>query len=88
MATDTAAVSLTLYSRKGCHLCDEMISLLQEFSTDYTYKVEIIDIDTDPVLKERFNEWVPALYQGTEEICHHFFDLESLKTALNRQYTS
>ena len=78
--TDTA--QLTLYSRRGCHLCDEMRHLLQAFSTDYTYSVEVIDIDADPMLKERFNEWVPALYRGSEEICHHFLDLRALQKAL------
>ncbi len=81
-ANDDAAVQLTLYSRRGCHLCDEMRSLLQDFSTDYTYRIEVVDIDTDPDLKERFNEWVPALYRGSEEICHHFLDLKRLEAAL------
>lgn len=81
-ALGDTVVELTLYSRRGCHLCDEMRSLLQDFSTDYTYSVEVIDIDADPILRERFNGWVPALYRGTEEICHHFLDLASLEAAL------
>ena len=75
-------VRLTLYTRRGCHLCDEMTSLLQEFAADYTYQIDSIDIDADPALRERFNEWVPALYRGSDEICHHFLDLARLQALL------
>ncbi len=79
------APELVLYARDGCHLCAEMESLLQEFSADYTYTVNVIDIDADPQLRERFNVLVPALYLDGQEVCHHFLDLQRLTEMLAGQ---
>ncbi len=76
------AARLILYTRRGCHLCDEMRDLLRDFADDYTYVIDAVDIDGDPALRERFNEWVPALYLGEKEICHHHLDLARLRAAL------
>lgn len=76
--------TLTLYSRRGCHLCEDMEALLGEFSEIYPFTVNILDIDLDSALHEQFNTLVPALYLGDQEICHYFLDLEALKTALGQ----
>jgi len=83
--TDQLPVRLTLYTRRGCHLCEDMSALLQEFSADYTYIIDSVDIDSDAVLRERFHLLVPALYRGDDEICHHFLDLSRLQAALQPQ---
>jgi glutaredoxin len=79
-----AEPTLTLYSRRGCHLCDDMLAVLNEFSDTYHYRVEVRDIDLDPALHAKFNTLVPALYLGEHEICHYFLDLESLQSALEQ----
>lgn len=73
---------LTLYSRNGCHLCEEMEGLLNDFSAGLSFTVCRINIDSDPALREKFNVTVPALYLGDREVCHHFLDLVALKAAL------
>ena len=40
------------------------------------------DVDEDPVLEEKYNELVPVLLDGDEEICHWFLDEEKLKVWL------
>ena len=48
---------VVLYTRKGCHLCEEALTaLLREGLTP-----ELIDIDGEPALLERFNECVPVV---------------------------
>jgi hypothetical protein len=44
---------------------------------------EEVDVDADPVLEERYGEYVPVLVRpdGTE-ICHYFLDNAALRTAL------
>jgi glutaredoxin len=46
-----------LYTRKGCHLCDEARVLLEQFGLH----PQLIDIDGDPQLRERYNECVPVV---------------------------
>lgn len=46
-----------LYSRKGCHLCDDALSLLRQQGLQPT----VLDIDDDPALRERYNVCVPVV---------------------------
>jgi hypothetical protein len=60
-----------------------MYELLQEFSNDYHFQIDLKDIDLDPELRERFNTLVPVLYVAEKQVCHYFLDLVALKAALN-----
>lgn len=72
---------LTLYMRRGCHLCEDMQQQLGELLEPGSVSITLIDIDKDDALKTRFNEWVPVLMHGEQEICHHFLDLKALRQA-------
>ncbi len=48
---------IILYTRKKCCLCDEAKAVLQS----HGLKIEEIDIDDDPILRERYNECVPVV---------------------------
>lgn len=74
-------IPLTLYMRRGCHLCEDMQQQIHELLDADSYSLELVDIDADPALKARFNEWVPVLVHADQEICHHFLDLKALRAA-------
>jgi glutaredoxin len=46
-----------LYTRKGCHLCDEAYQILVR----HEIIPHEVDIDADPVLRERFTDCVPVV---------------------------
>jgi len=75
-------VVLTLYTRHNCSLCEDMLYILNDFSDDLSFTVSLFDIDSDLAVREQFNDLVPVLALGDEEICHHFFDREALVQAL------
>lgn len=52
--------SLVVYSRVGCHLCEEAIDLLHSYSACLPL-VQEIDIDGDPDLRKRFETEVPVV---------------------------
>ena len=57
--------SLVVYSREGCHLCDEAAELLHNYS-DYLPVVQEIDIDADPALRSRYDIEIPVVeFDGT-----------------------
>ena len=64
-------LELTVYSRKGCHLCDLMVAGLRALQSDHAFDIAVIDIDIDPVLTARYDEDVPVLTHGTRELCRH-----------------
>ena len=67
----------TLYSRSYCHLCEDMLAALLALQTDrLRFQVELVDVDADPALVERFDELVPVLFgdPGQGELCHYHLD--------------
>ena len=56
-------IALTLYSRPGCHLCDEMKAVIQRAAraVEASITVEEIDISTDPELEARYGLEIPVL---------------------------
>ncbi len=49
--------SVVLYTREGCHLCDDARDLLVR----YGLAPKSVDIDADPQLREQYTECVPVV---------------------------
>jgi len=64
-------VRLTVYSRAYCHLCDDMIAGLHALQARFPFELDIVDVDGEPRLEERFGEDVPVLMHGERELCRH-----------------
>jgi len=75
-------IQLVLYSRYGCHLCEDMLQLLHDFAEDLPFDVRVIDIDDHADLKKQYNEAVPLLMHNSTEICRHFLDSVALQRAV------
>ncbi len=73
-----SAVRLIVYGRKECHLCLDMMSVLNELQARYFFQVELVDVDSDSELLAKYGERVPVLIAGGEEICHFHLDSSAL----------
>lgn len=73
---------VTLYSRPGCHLCEEakaqIAPLLQEFAARLTE----INIDEDPDLRARYDYDVPVIFLGARKAAKHRVDLAQFRRQL------
>jgi hypothetical protein len=54
-------IALTIYSRPGCHLCDEMKAVVRTVAQSVPLSLEEIDISTDPGLEARYGLEIPVL---------------------------
>ena len=56
-------ITITIYSRPGCHLCDEMKAVVRRTleGTRTMARVEEVDISTDPDLEARYGVEIPVL---------------------------
>ena len=54
-------VSVRLYTRRDCPLCEEMKHELARARTSAPFELEEVDIERDPVLLERFSLSIPVL---------------------------
>jgi glutaredoxin len=77
-----AARRLTLYGRRGCHLCEVMLAALPPQCREPPIALEVVDVDGDPELAGRFGSRVPVLCLDGREICHHHLDSAALSRAL------
>lgn len=70
----TTLPTLTLYTRVGCHLCEEMKRQLEQFQQQYHFSLNVVDVDADSYLKLNYGERLPVLAAGEQEICHYYLD--------------
>jgi glutaredoxin len=73
---------LTLYSRRNCRLCDDMLAALAPLCTEFGFAVDVVDIDSDAVLKGRIGNLVPVLMHGGIELCHYHLDAGKVRASL------
>jgi glutaredoxin len=55
------AIAMRLYSRPGCHLCDEMKVIVEALVGDFGVVLEEVDITKDPELESRYGQEIPVL---------------------------
>jgi len=64
-----------LYSRPGCHLCDDARAVLQ--AEEITF--DEIDIDSDDALLKRYLERIPVISIDGEDVFDFFVDAAQLR---------
>jgi glutaredoxin len=73
---------ITLYSRKGCHLCEDARAVIEQVCAELGESYDEVDIDADPELQRRFVEEVPVTFVDGRQ--HDFWRVDPvrLRTAL------
>jgi len=66
---------LVLYSRPGCHLCDDARVVLERIGEPF----DEIDIDSDDELFKRYFERIPVVVLDGEELYDFFVDEQDLR---------
>jgi glutaredoxin len=66
---------LVLYSRPGCHLCDEARVVLERIGEPF----DEVDIDADDELFKRYLERIPVVILDGEELYDFFVDEQDLR---------
>lgn len=80
-------VQLTLYYREGCHLCMTMLQALRGLQPRLGFEILPVDIDCEPQLRQRYDEWVPVLCHGEREVCHYHLDEQAVINMCNNSGT-
>ncbi len=53
---------LQLYSRPGCHLCEDVRALCDRLAAEFPLALSEVNIETDPGLCARYDREVPVLF--------------------------
>ena len=62
-----------VYSRRGCHLCEELLEELEPLCRG-SASIVVRDVDSDPEWAENYGLLVPVLHLNGEEICRYQLD--------------
>ena len=71
--------ALTLYTRAGCPLCENMAAEVQALIAGTGHGLTPVDVDADPLLKAKYGWEVPLLFDGNTEICRHQLNLPAIQ---------
>ena len=69
-----------LYTRAGCHLCDDAKQVLRANGVIFSE----VDIDTDADLRARFNDEVPVVFIAGRKAFKYHVDPRELRKRLAR----
>jgi glutaredoxin len=75
---------VTLYTRAGCHLCEEAERVLRAERSATAFRLELVDVDRDPVLHRRYGVRVPVVAVDGEELFEYEVPAELLRARLGR----
>ena len=74
---------LVLYSRTYCHLCDDMLTALEQLRGEFAFSISVVDVDSDPIALKRYDELVPVLTDSKGvELCHYHLDTAKVRAFL------
>ena len=63
---------VTLYTREGCHLCDDAKRVVMQARGRAEFDYQEQDIDADPELRRLYNEEVPVIaINGAKAFKYH-----------------
>jgi glutaredoxin len=77
-------VTVTVYSRHGCHLCESAEKTINSLAQDLEFSVEILYIDGNEELEKLYGTEVPVIHINGEH--HDFFRVDPVrfKTSLEK----
>jgi len=71
------APRVTLYTRPGCHLCDDARVLIEAVCAELGEAYVEISIDGDPGLQQRFGEEIPVTFVDGRQ--HDFWRVDPVR---------
>ena len=75
---------LTVLSRSYCHLCEELLAALKQYQGRYDFDIQVVDVDSDPALEEKWGDKVPVVLDGPIEVCRYHLDADAVDARLAR----
>lgn len=76
---------VALYTRAGCHLCDDAKAVIRAARTRAEFEFEEIDIDADEELRRLYNEEVPVIAIDGRKAFKYRLDMNEFLKRLGRR---
>lgn len=80
-----AKASVIIYSRPGCHLCDEAKRAIEAAECPDEYTLDEINIESDPELLRSYRNDIPVITINGVEAFRHRLTAEAFRERLLRK---
>lgn len=74
---------LVLYSKPGCHLCEEMKAEMSRAAVSDLYTLDEVNIESDAALMERYRFEIPVLCIDGVEAFRHRLRMDEFRLRVN-----
>jgi glutaredoxin len=69
--------TITIYSRHGCHLCDDAQAVLDSMREELNFEIDVINIDEDVELIKLYSDQVPVIH--IDGLHHDFYKVDPVR---------
>jgi len=78
------AIQIEIYSRPGCHLCDEAKTVIERVQRRFSFALRIVNIETDPELERAYGEQIPVVFINGNKAFKYRVDEVELEKKVKR----
>lgn len=82
MPTDSHKTRVIIYTRPGCHLCDEAKQVMKSADCENEYTLSEVNIETDPDLLQRYRFEIPVITVDGIEAFRHRLTVDAFRAKL------
>lgn len=75
---------VTVYTKPGCHLCEEAKAVINEARADAELTLEEVNIDEDPALSELYRYDIPVVFINGVKAFKHRVEPREFRRKLQR----
>jgi glutaredoxin len=68
---------VTVYSRHGCHLCENALEILTPLSKELDFEIEIINIQDNQELINLYSDQIPVIHIDGKH--HDFYKVDPVR---------
>ena len=79
-----SSIRIDIYSRPGCHLCEEAKQVIERVRLRYNITVHIINIDEHPQLELAYGNEIPVVFINSDKAFKYRVDETELERKLKR----
>jgi len=77
-------IQIDIYSRPGCHLCDEAKDVIDRVRERHAFAVRVINIEEDPELESAYGTEIPVVFINGNKAFKYRVDEGELEKKVKR----
>ncbi len=85
MPSTSNKARVVIYTRPGCHLCDEAKQVMLSSGCDKEYTLDEIDIESDPALLRKYQFDIPVITINGVEAFRHRLTAEEFRLRIQKE---